>query len=312
MRHCSNLSQRLPKMFKSMPLDQYLRDPAPEPSLSSGLIATLTNYSPRHAWFAHPRLNIAKVIDEPTSDMEFGSVCHALLLEGDESRLVEVNADDWRTKAAKEQRDEARAAGKIALLSKRVPDAYAMAQNARAAINRVPELAGLLDEGEAEKVGLWQQGGVWNRARFDFYSKVRGICLDYKTTAGSAEPGRWTSKSLVDLGYDIQAAHYLDGFETLTGKRPAWLWLCQENSAPFECSVIGAGEATLDLGAQKVAAARKMFAHCLKNDSWPGYPNQICWSEPQPWQISQWEDRKAELTHSQRIVEAAIEMAGAP
>lgn len=290
-----------------MPFDVYLRDPCPEPSLSSGLIGTLLNQSPRHAWFAHPRLNPDKVISEPTADMEFGTSCHALLLEGDESRLVEVNADDWRTKVAKEQRDEARAAGKIALLSKRVPDVYAMVAVARAAVDRCDELAGLLDGGVAERVMTWQQSGVWNRARPDFYNADMGIVLDFKTTGGSAEPSFWTSKQLTAMGYDIQAAHYLDGFEILSGLRPQWLWLVQENTSPFECSIIGAGEGTLDLGSQKVTQARNIFAHCLKNDIWPGYPSQICWSEPQSWDISKWEERKI----VNQMIENAAELAGA-
>jgi hypothetical protein len=279
-------------MFKTMPLDEYLRDPAPEPSISSGLVSRLLDYSPRHAWFSHPRLNPACEISEPTADMEFGTACHALLLENDESRLVEVNADDWRTKAAKEQRDEARINGQIALLSKRVPDVYQMVAVARAAIGRIEGLNGFLDGGMAEKVMLWHQGGVWNRARPDYYNAEMNICMDYKTTAGSAEPSFWTGRQLTAMGYDVQAAHYLDGFETITGKRPVWLWLVQENSAPFECSIIGAGEATLDLGQQKVKQARNIFSHCLKADYWPGYPSQICWSEPPAWEISKWEERK--------------------
>ena len=282
-------------MFKTMPLDGYLKDPCPEPSVSSGLITRILDYSPRHAWFNHPRLNPYYQISKPTSDMEFGTVCHALLLEGDESRLVEVNADDWRTKAAKEQRDEARFNGKIALLSKRVPDAYAMVSVARIAIDRVAELQGLLQGGMAEKVMLWQQAGVWNRARPDYYNAEMNICMDYKTTAGSAEPSFWTSQQLTAMGYDVQAAHYLDGFGLITGKRPTWLWLVQENSAPFECSIIGAGEGTLDIGQQKVIQGRNIFKHCLEADSWPGYPSQICWSEPPAWDISKWEERKIHI-----------------
>src|SRR3989304_4859845 len=49
---------------------------------------------------------------EATEQTDLGTLAHALLLEQDDSRLVVVEADDWRTKAARLARDEARAARK--------------------------------------------------------------------------------------------------------------------------------------------------------------------------------------------------------
>src|SRR3990167_3196210 len=91
-----------------MTLHEYIRDPAPEPSLSASVAHLLLTRSARHAWLAHPRLNPAWA-PEATEQTDLGTLEHALLLEQDDSRLVVVEADDWRAKAARLARDEARA-----------------------------------------------------------------------------------------------------------------------------------------------------------------------------------------------------------
>ena len=100
-----------------MPLTDYIADPAPEPSLSSSLAHTLITQTPIHAFMRHPRLNPGAPREE-SNKMDIGTIAHGLLLEGDESRIVLIEAEDWRTKEAKEQRDQAYADGKVPLLAK--------------------------------------------------------------------------------------------------------------------------------------------------------------------------------------------------
>jgi hypothetical protein len=69
-----------------IPLAEYLRDPAPEPSLSAGIGWTLLTRTPRHAWADHPRLG-AMSESKQSKEMDLGTVAHRLLLgKGGEGR----------------------------------------------------------------------------------------------------------------------------------------------------------------------------------------------------------------------------------
>ena len=85
----------------------YHADPAPEPSLSSSVARILVERSPRHAWWAHPRLNPDFAPDRGSDAAAVGSAVHAVALEGEWDRIAFIEAPDWRTKAAKEARSNA-------------------------------------------------------------------------------------------------------------------------------------------------------------------------------------------------------------
>ena len=104
----------------SMSERDYHADPAPSPSFSASLGKVILDQSPLHAYLAHPRLGGAK--REPTSAMEFGTLVHKLIL-GEGTSIVSVNADTWKTTAARTARDEARAAGKLAVLTADIDEA---------------------------------------------------------------------------------------------------------------------------------------------------------------------------------------------
>ena len=84
-------------MIKQMSMSEYLSLDA----LSSGVCHTLLTESPYHARFKQENPGA------PSSVSDMGIAIHDGLLEGVD-RIVAIDADDWRTKAAKEARDAAR------------------------------------------------------------------------------------------------------------------------------------------------------------------------------------------------------------
>jgi hypothetical protein len=76
----------------------------------------LLDRSPLHAWHAHPRLNPDYRHDDDTK-FDVGNIAHKLML-GRGKDIVVLEFDDWRTKAAKDAREAAAAAGKLAVLGK--------------------------------------------------------------------------------------------------------------------------------------------------------------------------------------------------
>src|SRR5690242_20841585 len=102
----------------TLPAEQYHADDiADRPSLSASIAHLLVNQTPWHAWAAHPKLNPHyERVERDIFDL--GNVAHQLILEGDAERVAVIDCSDWRTKDAREQRDEARAEGKVPLLRK--------------------------------------------------------------------------------------------------------------------------------------------------------------------------------------------------
>jgi hypothetical protein len=98
----------------AIPAGRYHADPCSKPSLSASIAKILCEESPLHAWHRHPRLNPDfERVESATFDV--GTAAHAMLLEGTDV-CIAVDAPDWRTKAAKEQRDAIRQIGRIPLL----------------------------------------------------------------------------------------------------------------------------------------------------------------------------------------------------
>jgi hypothetical protein len=267
----------------------YVRDPAPQPSLSASLAHILTSQSPLHAKLAHPRLNPAWQPHD-ASRFDIGTVAHQVLLEGHWSNVVSVDAEDWRTKSAKETRDSARAQGKIAILARQRADVENMVAVARDAIGRSDVLASVFANGTPEQTLVWQEGGIWLRCRPDWMGD--GVIVDYKTTAGSAEPTGWTRSGLLANGYDLQAAINLRGVKALTGKEPTFVFLVQECEAPYAVSLVGMEPAFLAFAERKLDAAFHAWQRCLTTGEWPGYPSQVCYMELPAYAEMQWAEKQ--------------------
>lgn len=263
-------------------MDEYLAMPA----IGSGTLHTLITKSPYHAWFGS-YLNPIRPREE-SETMDAGTIAHSLLLEGDESKLAIIQADDWRTKAAKELRDIAYAAGQIPILERKLPPIREMVKVAKAYVES-SEIAGIFGRGQPEVVGTWKEGDALMRLRADFLADDHSIILDYKSTATNAEPNA-VIRHLLGSGYDIQNALYCRGLEAITGKLPRFLNLFQENEPPFACSLIGLAPSLLDLADRKVQTAINHWKACLKAGEWPCYPTRIAWAEAPAWAVAQFED----------------------
>ena len=266
----------------TMTAEKYLADPAPQPSLSASIAKILLTQSPLHAKLAHPRLNPAY---RPVEDSRFdlGSAAHAMLLERTSDPITWCDFEDWRKNEAKAQRDAARIAGKFPVLTRYRAVLEAMVETARDFIAST-ELAGILDTGTPEQVVVWKEGDVFCRIRPDMLSADRRICLDYKTT-DSAEPETFI-RQIGHLGYDVQEQLYTLGLAA-TGAHASFVFLAQEITEPYACSLIALSNAYRELAALKVKRALRLWDWCIKRNEWPTYGNQIMYAEPAPWDLAQ-------------------------
>jgi hypothetical protein len=274
--------------------EQYHADPAPSVSLSSSIANILLTQAPLHAWLAHPRLN-PDYQAESDSRFDLGSAAHLMLLERREDKIVIVEADDWRTKAAREARDVAQANGQFAILARQHGDVLKMCAAAQDYL-QTTELGDILATGLPERTILWQEGPLWCRARPDLISDDWRVILDYKTT-GSAAPDD-IAKQIGRMGYDLQAEFYLRAINSVpahTSTDPVFVFLFQEITPPYACSLVSLSNAYREVGKLKVARALKIWERCLTTNDWGGYSNRILYAEPKPWDLQQTEDQTKEI-----------------
>lgn len=268
---------------------EYHADPCVEPSLSSSVAKVLLNQSPRHAWTMHPRLNPAAAPIN-RKDFDLGSAAHAMLLEGKEPFVI-IDADSYRTNAAKEARDSAYAAGKIPLLTAQVADVHAMAAAATAQLKGHEEAFDAFATGKAEQTLIWREGSVWCRCRIDWLRGNPIPIWDYKSTT-DANPDAW-QRRLFDLGFDVQAGFYRRGVRTILGiEDPDFRFIVQETSAPYALSVVALTPAALALGDMKAERAIEQWRWCIKNNRWPGYPARTCFVDAPAWHEARFEAEK--------------------
>ncbi len=283
-----------PGIYK-IPSEEYHADPCPVPSLSRSIIGDLIYKTPCHARLNHPRLNPNYKEDDGNGKFDVGIASHALLLEG-VANITVIEAEDWRTKVAKEARELARKDGKTPLLKRQYEQVKIMVDEAICQIYECKELHinSLPLDGDAELSYFWQEEDVWLKVRPDWISKDRKIMLDYKTTDGSANPSD-LARHIVSLGYDIQAALYIRGVKAVEEIESKFIFVFQETEEPYLCSFVGLPPEFIEMAKSKVDYGVFLWKECLSKNKWPAYPNRVAWVQTPAWALASWELRAQEI-----------------
>lgn len=221
---------------------------------------------------------------EPTEPMLRGIIVDRLLF-GVGPEIAEIEADDYRSKAAREARDAARKARKIPVLAEALANHRTTADAIRANLRD----EGIILSGESQVEVEWTSPlGVLCAGRMDhlIFQGGRAIILDLKTTV-NAHPDAVT-RSLVDHGADIQRAAYTEAIETL---HPAYagrvdmLFLFAEIEPPYAITVAECAGTMRALGEFKWEKAQRIWQQCLRTNRWPGYGRTSI--EAKPWQMTE-------------------------
>jgi hypothetical protein len=265
----------------------------PAPMLSRSVIKDLLDKSPIHAWTNHPALN-PRLAEEEEAEPKFdiGTAAHSLFLEGYDCVAI-IEADSWRTNAAKEERANARHCGKVPLLRKEWEKVSRMVEAAKRQLAECKDLQvkDLQAEGMSEQSLIWEEDGIWLKIRPDWMPTDCGYILDYKTTGKNANP-EGIGAHIVSMGYDIQDAFYRRGVMALTQTAPKFCLMFQEAVEPYVCSFVSLNPEFAAMGESKVERGINLWRKCLGADEWPGYPTQICYPDPPTWELAREEWRR--------------------
>ena len=227
------------------------------PALGSTSLKTLATRTPAHYQWdqQHPKHSDAFTL---------GTAAHSLILEDDTTGFHVVDADNWLTKAAKEQKAEALAAGKQPLLTKEAAQVFAMQD----AIMAHPVAKVMFTGHKAEQSVFWDENGLPLKCRPDAWNP--GQLVDLKTTI-NADP-REFGKIAHNYGYHQSAAHYIDGVKAVTGEELLFTFVLIEKQAPYLVSVVQLDWEAIELGRALNDRAKRIYQECAATNHWPGYP----------------------------------------
>lgn len=281
-------------LHDGIPHDVYHADPSDRPSLSSHCATTLIRRSPAHAHLGHPRFG--GVVGESTGEQDAGSIIHDMLLGGG-ADVVPIDAPDFKTKKAQQERDAARADGKIPII----------AHKYEALKDTVKEMRAVLpvdfSAARCELTAIWESNGCPCRCRVDSLFSPEGPWLLGGQVVSQAG-GTWNifdiktcddasvasaARNLFSMGYHIQAAANIEAIETLipeSAGRVNFVDLFVERNAPYGVVAVQFAGDFLELGQRQWNRAKATWAECLVSNKWPGYESTKTVNAP-VWAMSE-------------------------
>lgn len=279
---------------------EYHKDPCATPSLSKSIAKVLVTESALHAWNLHPRFggeaneddSLDSASDDDTDAKKRGKIIHKLLL-GKGASVEVIRADSFRTKAAKRQRDEATAEGRVPMLERKYDDLVGAAETIKG--NLHAEFGVDLDdpEGESEVAIEWTEDGVHGpivcRCRMDRVHINRGLIYDVKTIF-SAHP-EVCGKQATEHGHDIQDIAYRRALEALKPElagRTEMIFLNVEIKPPFAMYPGPLDGELREIGRRRWDRALFLWEECLRTGRWPAYTNRITPIRGTGWAVKRW------------------------
>ncbi len=255
------------------------------PHLSRTQIHNLMILSPAHA----------KMLGggEPTDPMKLGTVAHALVL-GDGDRYAVSPYNIWNTNEAKAWKKEQEDAGILPIKRKDFDIAQKMADRCKEQIghHEIGDIFGA--RGKAEQTVIWQDRGVWCRAKIDWVPEDIHALYDYKTKASASIDQ--LQRSLFRDGDWLQCHFYARGVAAITGQDPVEIpfrFIVQESSPPHFVNVIEMSGEALFMAEEQIEKALRIWKQCTKSGKWPGYGHKVREIDPPGYMISRWEMEKS-------------------
>lgn len=261
----------------------------PTPALSNSVAQLLLTESPLHAWAAFNR-------DKRSGGsrrMEIGSVAHRLALNAG-AQIQRIDADSYRTNAAKALRDEALANGMVPCLTDDYDRAQALAVPLRAAAENYLGIP--MDELLREVVVVWADPvtGGWRRAMLDCCRRDLTAACDLKSTEASVAPDACARRIYANDTH-IQAGWYvgaLDAVDPKNAGRRSFGFIFAESNEPFAVSPpLELSEAGYTMARQQIDVACALWDNAVATNNWPGFGTDPVIAEPPSFILSQWQGR---------------------
>lgn len=247
------------------------------PAISNSLLQRV-GQSPAHAkqWLETPM--------EPTPAMILGTMTHAGILEPHvfKATYSVMPKFDGRTNAGKASKESwiASNPGKIAILEDQFTQVLGMIES----VYNHPRAAEALSQGESEMSHFHRDAasGATLKCRPDHV--FENTLIDIKTTEDASYKA--FQKSIINFGYDHQAAFYLDLVTTVTGiKMQKFIIIAVEKKAPYAVAIYQLDDLAIQVGRNKVRANINLWLECLRTGVYPAYGDEIVTMSLPGWAV---------------------------
>lgn len=249
----------LPAGLIDLPADEYHADRS---AVSKGWLDKIDR-SP-----AHLKLYLDGARSEPTPAMVLGSLIHTAVLEPDllDSEYAVQPKIDRRTKAGKEE--YAAWIEEHANMTHVTSEQLEQAKAIRDSVLHHRAASVLLRDGVAEQTVVWHDAGTGEKckARADWLRD--SMVVDLKSTT-DARPDAF-AKAIANFRYDVQAAHYTDGFE-----RDRFVFIVVEKDPPYGVAVYVADDSVFERGRSLRDRNLDTYSACMAKGHWPAYADTI-------------------------------------
>ena len=207
---------------------------------------------------------------EDTAAFRFGRAVHAAILTPAAYKrdyAIIPEGIDRRTKAGKEEYQAFlnASAGKETISA---DDAETIKGIVRA-FKKNRDAVELLKGTKRERPIFWKDdNGILCKCRIDAYKA--GIMIDLKTAA-DAQTDTF-GREAVRYGYDVQAAHYIDGYQhKISAIRPEWYFIVIEKAEPYAVNILRADIGFIDRGIILRQELIEQLIKCREKNDFPGY-----------------------------------------
>lgn len=249
-------------------------------AVNASFLKVVAKQSPAHAQYEreHPTDSTA---------LAFGRMLHTLCVETlDFATSYAIAPDvDRRTKAGKAAlaEFEALSADKEVIKQADYDTARAMAK----AIRAHPKAKIFLSDGRPEVCAVWDddEAGIRCKGRYDHLHNHKPVIADIKSTRDAT--ARPFQRSIIEYGYHLSAAFYLDGLHALTGQRGSFVWIAAEKSEPWGVITYHADARTIEAGRHAYKRALFVVKQCMETRVWPCYSQELVSMTIPDWLIRQ-------------------------
>jgi hypothetical protein len=198
-----------------------------------------------------------------------GTLIHRLVLEPDvandmvvfvpEEGMLKRAGNKWK---AFRERNE----GKIIMTAS---EHESVMRTAACALSHAPIASYANSDGPTEVCMFWRHpvSGRRMKARVDKIIPARHTIFDLKSTI-NCQSYKFGAQSY-NLGYHIKIAHYVQGYQTLTGITPQSRLGAIEKTEPHESAVYRVTDDVLHQGWDELEHLLGRIAECEKKNSWP-------------------------------------------
>lgn len=294
-----------PGVYPALAMSDYLSSPA----VSASLVQDCLYRCPRAAWF-NSWLNPLFVPDASSAAQNTGSIAHSILLEGNSDCVRAIDPLDypaektgnipggWTNTAIRDARDDALRDGKIPVLVGQMSEIEAMVAEARRYIDSLqkaePAIWALFQPsgGQSELTLAWDDAGTLCRIRPDRIAADHRLICDYKTGGTTAEPDTWGRTQMIRMGYYVSASFYRRGCKAIFGREPDYVYLVQEQEAPYLCSLVGVPPIGYEMGSIQIERGLNIWKDCVSRDRWPAYPARVCYPQFPAYEMLRVEEKE--------------------